>query len=271
MEEVKMKKEEMKIGICGIGGRMGKEVARISSEKGMKITLGIERKEIKGDIREILRKELGFLPEHIIFSPEELSSLPSPPDVIIDFSHRGVIIPYIRKVVEENMSTGFVIGTTGFSEEELSEIENLSQKVPIFMASNMSRGINFLLKFLPEVRSALYDFDVEIVEVHHGKKKDAPSGTALRLAEVLKKGEELVFGRKGMVGERRKNEIGVFAVRGGDVIGDHTIFFLGDGERIEITHRATSRRVFAVGAVEASKIIFEKLKKGEKGLITSFF
>lgn len=263
--------ENMNIGICGIGGRMGKEVARVCSEKGIKITLGIERRELEDEIRELLRKELGVLPEHIIFSPEELRDLPAHPDVIIDFSHKGAIIPYIRKVIELNIKTGFVIGTTGFSKEELKEIEMFSHEVPIFMASNMSRGINFLLKFLPEVKKALHDFDVEIVEVHHGKKKDAPSGTALRLAEVLKEGEELVFGRKGIVGERRKNEIGVFAVRGGDVIGDHTIFFLGDGERIEITHRATSRRVFAVGAVEASKIVFQKLKKGEKGLITSFF
>jgi len=266
--------QEMKVGICGICGRMGKEVAKVCYEKGIKVILGIENKEIKVKAEEIMKKEIGYIPQQVIFSPDEIETLHEIPDVIIDFSHKGVIIPYMRKVVELGKRIGFVIGTTGFSDEEKKEIEKLSQNIPIFMSSNMSRGINLLLKILPEIKKYLPDFDIEVVEIHHRKKIDAPSGTAIRLVEVLKSGtedEKIIYGRHGIVGERKENEIGVFAVRGGDVVGDHTVFFLGDGERIEITHRASSRRVFAIGAISASEIVFEKLKKGENGLITSFF
>jgi len=261
----------MKIAICGILGKMGKEIVNVAYEKGVKICAGIERKEFEGKSS---KEFFPFIPYEfsIISSEEALKKIHEREkiDVIIDFSHRGVITPYLKFVYENKIDIGFVIGTTGFSDEEIDFIKKCSESIPIFFSYNMSRGINLLLKkILPEIKKSLPDFDVEIVEIHHKLKKDAPSGTALKLAEVL--GGQKIFGRSGIVGPRPENELGIFAVRGGDVVGDHIIFFLGDGERIEIVHRASSRRVFAVGAIKAAEIVFERKEKGQKGLITSFF
>ncbi len=265
---------EMQIGICGIGGRMGEEVIKVAREKNIKVVLGIEDKKFRGKEGKDLYPFLGYnFP--IINSPDELENK-TRPDIIIDFSHRGAIIPFIKKITQDikeggtEKKTGFVIGTTGFSEDEINEIKSMAKYIPIFMSYNMSRGINLLMKILPQIKETLEDFDIEIVELHHRKKKDAPSGTALRLAEILRGEKKLVYGREGMIGPRKEDELAIFAVRGGDVVGEHIIMFLGDGERIEIIHRANSRRVFALGAIHASIKIFEMLKRNETGFITSF-
>ncbi len=152
-----------------------------------------------------------------------------------------------------------VIGTTGLSEEQIKTIEKTSERIAIVRSPNMSVGINMIAVLLEKIVPVLDDYDVEIVEVHHRKKKDAPSGTALMLAKLissLKNDAPLIFGREGF--SPRENEIAVLAVRGGDVPGDHTVYFLGDGERIEITHRATSRETFARGAIRAAKFVADK-------------
>ncbi|MCS7285068.1 MAG: 4-hydroxy-tetrahydrodipicolinate reductase, partial [Hydrogenobacter thermophilus] len=155
--------------------------------------------------------------------------------------------------------------TTGFSEEEMKEMEECSQNAPLLISPNMSLGVNLLFKLVQISVKALKDknFDMEISEIHHRFKKDAPSGTALKLASIVAQElgvplkDHAVFGRKD-IQPRKDKDIGVFAIRGGDVVGDHTVYLLGFGERIELTHRATSRDTFAKGAIEASRWIKDK-------------
>ena len=153
-----------------------------------------------------------------------------------------------------------VIGTTGHGPEEKLEIEAISSKIPIVWAGNFSTGVN-LLFYLTEITSRVLDssseFDPEVIEMHHRLKKDSPSGTADRLLEIIRESRQLTsvnvtHGRNGMIGERKCDEIGSHALRGGDVVGEHTVMFAGIGERIELTHRATDRVIFAAGALKAA-------------------
>lgn len=263
----------MRIGISGIAGRMGREVASLAVERNVEISLGVESEKLRGlNPKDIIPNLTYSFP--IIHSPDEMLSRAKEniPDVIIDFSVRGAVIPYIEYVCKNNLRVGFVIGTTGFSEDELNRIKEVAQSTPILLSYNMSRGVNLLLKVLPEIKKNLSDFDIEIVEIHHRMKKDSPSGTALKIAEVLSETDtQRVTGREGMCGPRRKNELGIFAVRGGDVIGEHIVLFLGDGERLEFKHTVTSRRVFASGAIYSAYFIYEKLKQGQNGFFSSMF
>jgi 4-hydroxy-tetrahydrodipicolinate reductase len=166
----------------------------------------------------------------------------------------------MRTVVRHRRAV--VIGTTGFSAVQLEELKSLAQQIPCVFSPNMSVGINLICKVIGEMARTLgEDYDIEVIEAHHRLKKDAPSGTALKIAEVLacSVNRDLnqvgVFARKGMIGERAKGEIGVQTVRAGDIVGDHTILFGGMGERIEVTHRASSRDTFAQGALRAAKWI----------------
>lgn len=263
----------MKIGICGVAGRMGREVLSVAAEMNIRVVLGIEVEAYRGANVGRMFPSIGYV-FPLITSPSEMDHIRAEdlPDVVIDFSTAGAVIPYIEHVVMRNLRIGFVIGTTGFSEQELKAIERSSASLPIFISYNMSRGINLLLKVLPEMKKNLPDFDVEIVEIHHRMKRDSPSGTAIRLADVLSDRDTIrISGRDGMVGPRKKNELGIFAVRGGDVVGEHIVFFLGDGERLEIKHAVSSRRVFASGSLYAARLIYEKLKTGENGLFRSMF
>ena len=153
-----------------------------------------------------------------------------------------------------------VIGTTGLNEAEKKELETLALRTPVFLSPNMSVGINVLLDLLPQLVSMLGEaYDVDILEMHHNMKKDAPSGTALRLAEALADArgwdmkECACFCREGLIGERPKGEIGIQTIRGGDIAGVHTVYCMGPGERIEITHHAHSRENFANGALKAAR------------------
>jgi len=166
-----------------------------------------------------------------------------------------------------------VLGSTGFSSEEKEEIKRQADKAKILLAPNMSVGINVLLKVVADVARMLGDaYDVEIVETHHRFKKDAPSGTALALAEAVAAAldrdleRDGVHGRSGLVGERLPSEIGIHAVRAGDVVGDHTVLFGGLGERIEITHKASSRETFARGAVRAAMWLATRKANGIYGM-----
>lgn len=177
---------------------------------------------------------------------------------VIDFTAPATSLAVARAVVEAGAS--HVIGTTGFTEEEKAELAALAAKAKIFWSPNMSVGVNTLLKILPLFAKMLGEaYDMEMMEVHHNKKVDAPSGTALRIAEVLaeardaKLGDIACYEREGIIGPRPKGQLGIQTLRGGDVVGDHTVYFFGTGERISITHQAQSRDNFAQGALRAVK------------------
>ncbi len=179
--------------------------------------------------------------------------------VIVDFTHPDSSSENVR--IAAQAKTPMVIGTTGFSQEQEQGLQQAAAQTPIFWAPNMSVGINVLLELLPKLATLLGpDYDLEISEIHHKHKKDAPSGTAVKLGQILagsRKEEqpELRYCRQGMIGERPQQEIGVQTLRGGDVVGEHTVYFLGPGERIDVTHRVYSRQTFAQGALRAAKWI----------------
>ena len=178
-------------------------------------------------------------------------------EVVIDFTSAEASLVHARLCAERGVP--IVVGSTGFSLVQRSELKALSHKVALVVSPNTSIGVNLVVQMAGLLARALGEgFDVEVVETHHRMKKDAPSGTALRLAEELasalgRTSADFTLGRQGQVGQRQKREIGVQAIRGGDVVGDHTVLFLGDGERVELTHRATSRDTFALGALRAAR------------------
>lgn len=179
-------------------------------------------------------------------------------DAIIDFSFHEVTAGIAELAVEKKLP--LVIGTTGHTPEEKAEIlSTVDGKIPVVWAGNYSVGVNTLNYLTRKAASILGEkYEPEVLEMHHHHKKDAPSGTAERLIEILKdsyglNNEQVVHGREGLVGARPDKEIGVHAIRGGDIVGEHTVYFCGDGERIELTHRATDRKIFAQGAVRAAQ------------------
>ncbi len=188
-------------------------------------------------------------------------------DVIIEFSTPEATLEHME--IAAKYKKAVVIGTTGLKEEHIARVKELAKEIPCVMSPNMSQGVNLLFKLTKEVAQILPDYDVEIVEAHHNQKKDAPSGTALRLAIETRLGHikgnlredlnQIIFhGRQGIVGPRKPEEIGIHAVRAGDIVGEHTVIFAGPGERIELIHRAHSRDVFAHGAIKAAKWIVGK-------------
>jgi 4-hydroxy-tetrahydrodipicolinate reductase len=184
-------------------------------------------------------------------------------DVIIDFSFHDATLP-VAKICAEHKKA-LVIGTTGHGESEKSQIANLKTQIPIVWASNYSTGVNTLFWLTRKAAQILgRDFDLEVVEMHHRTKKDAPSGTAATLAEILadvrkqQLNKVLRHGRHGITGERTATEIGMHSLRGGDVVGDHTVIFAADGERLELTHKASSREAFASGALRAAQWVVKQ-------------
>ncbi len=184
-------------------------------------------------------------------------------DIIIDFSAPEATLALAEICRREHK--GMVIGTTGFEEDHLSYLEQCSANIPIFMSPNMSVGVNVLFKLVRMASEAFgTEVDCEIFEAHHSQKIDAPSGTAVRLGEILAESRSVdisnvgTYGREGLVGRRNEQEIGFSSIRGGDIVGDHTVFFVGEGERIEITHRAQSRVNFARGAIRAARFLSHK-------------
>ncbi len=249
----------VRIIVAGAAGRMGQRIIRLIQEDDSTELAGAL--EVSGhraaglDVGEVIG--IGAIGIPLM---SELRPLLERCDVLIDFTYPEATLSHLCEASAAGKP--MVIGTTGFSEEDLALIRESSERVANLLAPNMSVGVNLLLRILPEVARALGDdFDVEIVEAHHHFKKDAPSGTAAKFAEVIARAlqrdpaESLVHGRQGMVGERATKEIGVHAVRGGDIVGEHTVMFCGTGERIELTHRAASRDTFAQGAVRAAKWI----------------
>lgn len=184
-------------------------------------------------------------------------------DLLIDFTFPQVTLANAE--VCARLGKGMVIGSTGFKPEERDRLRSLTAGIPVVFAPNMSVGVNVCFKILRDIARILGEgFDVEIVELHHNKKKDAPSGTAVRMGEIVAEAlgrdydQVANYHREGMCGERTPEEIGMQTVRGGDIVGEHTVYFIGMGERIELTHRAMSRDMFARGAVRAAAWLGDK-------------
>ena len=181
-------------------------------------------------------------------------------DVIVDFSHYSRLDTLLDYAVDRGLP--LVIATTGYSDEILKKIENSSKKIPILLSSNMSLGINLLQDILEKITPILYpNYDIELIEKHHNKKIDSPSGTAKTLLEVIRKNMDEVieekYGRVGME-KREKNEIGVHSLRGGTIVGEHSVLFCGNDEIIELKHTALSKKIFAEGALQGAKFIIGK-------------
>ncbi|MEG2415009.1 MAG: 4-hydroxy-tetrahydrodipicolinate reductase [Kiritimatiellia bacterium] len=235
----------MKLAILGGAGRMGKMLLDCALEMKLNVVAVTEVPESP-----LIGQSAGKgLPDYSTVWPTEA-------DTIIDFT--------FHTCVKENMANAqthhqaYVLGTTGLTDEELAAVNSAAQTIPICFAPNFSLGINLLLELVRQAASVLDEsYDAEIVEMHHRHKKDAPSGTALGLAQALAEGRKInlddatCYGRHGIVGERPVGEIGIHALRGGSVVGDHTVLFAADEERIEITHKASSRAAFAKGALKA--------------------
>jgi 4-hydroxy-tetrahydrodipicolinate reductase len=248
----------IKVVVCGAAGRMGQRIiSMIQEEKDMKLAGAIE-----GSHHPMLGTQIS--PEvKIIHNLEEVAPLA---DVVVDFTSPKASLDFLA--VMAKLKKPLIIGTTGFTEEEIKNIKFITQNFPCLLASNMSIGVNLLFRLVRDVAQKLGDsYDVEIIEAHHNRKKDAPSGTALTLAKEIAMAlnrnikEDLVYGRKGNVGERLPKEIGIHAIRGGDIVGDHTVIFAGSGERLELTHRASSRDTLARGVIRAIRFM-AKAKTG---------
>ena len=197
---------------------------------------------------------------------DDLAKAVAKAQVVVDFSHRSATKDVLEKVCGAKVA--YVCGTTGQNEADLKLIQAASKKVPLIHSPNFSVGVNLLFYLTEQAAKALPDgFDPEVIEIHHRLKRDAPSGTAKRLLEIIaqargaKVDQVTKHGRYGEPGERTGREIGVHAVRGGDVVGDHTVLLAGEGERIELVHRASSRDVFAQGALRAAKWLVGKPAK----------
>lgn len=244
------------VAVTGAAGRMGRAiVTAVHEDPGTTLMGALEREEspfVGADAGEVA----GVGKTGVKITDDRATAF-SKADAIIDFTATEATM----KTLEEAsaLGKGVVVGTTGFSHHQRDQIKELAAGAKVVMAPNMSIGVNLLLKLVQSAASVLGpDYDIEVVECHHRHKKDAPSGTALRIAEVAAsaRGQELdevaVYDRKGIIGERKAGEIGIQTLRAGDVVGDHTIMFATMGERIELVHKASSRQTFAKGAVKAA-------------------
>lgn len=251
-----------KVIVVGALGRMGSRITALCREyPELRLVGAVERKghqSVGKDIGPLV----GIGVTGISLS-DSLESVIQAGDVVIDFTHKEAVLANVKTA--SGHKKAMVIGTTGLSSEDLAEITAVASSIPIVLAPNMSVGVNLLFKVLRDIAKVLGDdYDVEIVEAHHRLKKDAPSGTALKMAQVIAEAlnrdlkEVAVYERKGMIGERSNKEIGIQTVRAGDIVGEHTVYFGGLGERIEITHRASSRDTFARGALRAAIWIANK-------------
>ena len=229
----------MKIAIVGAAGRMGRKLIELAAGEGLEVVSKVDVAE--GYDREWSKDTEG----------------------VIDFSFHAGVPAFVTKAAEQGIP--YVIGTTGITAEEQVAVDAAAKKIPVVQSGNYSLGVNLLIQLVREAAQILDSkYDVEVVEMHHKHKKDAPSGTALMLAKAAAEGRGLeisssstadgfVLGRAGETGERPEGEIAIHALRGGSVVGDHTVMFAGDLERVEITHKAQDRAAFAAGALKALK------------------
>jgi 4-hydroxy-tetrahydrodipicolinate reductase len=252
----------IKAVVTGAAGRMGSRIINVlSASEGIALGGALERKG-----HALVGRDAGG-PAGIAAAgvniTDDLGAALRAGEVLIDFTFPEVSLGHLKACAEQGKAV--VIGSTGFSKEQLAEVAALVRTVPCVLSPNMSVGVNVCFKVLADLAKILGpDFDAEIVEWHHRLKKDAPSGTAVRMGEVVAKAlgrdyhKAAKYHREGMTGVRTNEEIGMQTVRGGDIVGEHTVYFIGMGERIELTHRAHTRDMFARGAVRAAKWVVGK-------------
>ncbi len=246
----------IKIAVCGAAGRMGQRIIVAVKEAGCLLSGALERPR-----HEMVGQDAGLLAGCGLLGvtiTDDLNEVVEGCDVLIDFTTPKVSLKNLELCGLKKKA--IVIGSTGFTPEERELAAELAKDIPVIIAPNMSVGVNVCFKILKDIARTLGDdFDVEIVELHHNKKKDAPSGTAVRMGEVVAEAlgrdynQVARCSREGIVGERTREEIGMQTVRGGDIIGEHTVYFIGMGERIELSHRAMTRDMFSRGSVRAAK------------------
>ena len=220
----------MKIAIVGAAGRMGRKLIELSKDAGLEVAAQIDVAE-------------GYA-----------RSWTAGVEGVIDFSYHTSVPAFVTQAATEGIP--YVIGTTGLTPDEQKTVDAAAQKIPIVQSGNYSLGINLLLELVKKAASILESgYDIEVTEMHHRHKKDAPSGTALMLARSAAEGRgrdnDFIYGRHGDIGERPIGEIAIHALRGGSVVGDHTVMFAGELERVELTHKAQDRAAFAAGALKA--------------------
>lgn len=233
--------------LSGCNGKMGKVISNLAqNDENVKIVCGFD-----------INTEENF--DYPVYS--EYENFKGNANVIIDFSHPANLEKVLNYGVERNIA--MVIATTGLSDEQISKIHQASKKVPVFFSANMSLGVNLMVNLAKQATKVLSEkFDIEIIEKHHNQKIDAPSGTALMLANAVKEeiegGAQFVYDRHSVRKKRDKKEIGISAIRGGNIVGEHTVIYAGTDEIIEITHKAASKEVFAVGSIAAAKFLSGK-------------
>ena len=247
---------DMAIAVMGVAGRMGRELVRaIDSVEGCSVAGGTEPEGSEALGQDIgILAGVGSLGIHVTSDPAEVMAKC---DGILDFTVPAASVAFAGLSAEAGIV--HILGTTGFSEADEVAIAEAARKATIVKAGNMSLGVNLLLELTKKVSAALdEDYDIEVVEMHHRHKVDAPSGTALMLGQAAADGRNIslkdrsVRVRDGQTGERNRGDIGFASLRGGNVVGEHSVIFAADGERIEIAHRATDRGIFARGAVKAA-------------------
>lgn len=240
----------IKVVVCGALGKMGRTVVdEIAGDPELELAGAVEAPGHPG---------LGSKLERVEVAADHAAAARLA-DVVVDFTNPKAALEAVRAAAAAGKPA--IVGTTGFTAEELAEMKRAGAGIPLIISPNMSAGVNLLFKVVEDVVRALPDFDVEIVEMHHNKKKDSPSGTAAKLADAIAKarpGASVIHGREGILGPRPRAEIAVHALRGGDVVGEHTIVFAGEGERFELGHRAHSRRTFARGTLRAIRFLHGK-------------
>ncbi len=251
----------IKVAVSGSTGRMGKMIIEaVLSNKDLELVAALDRAgspAVGQDAGQALGQATGVA---ITDKVEDLKKAGA--QVLIDFTRPEASLGYLKTCAADKI--GMVIGTTGFSPEGKQAIEEASKSIPVVFAPNMSSGVNVTFKLLAEAARLLPDYDCEIVEMHHNKKVDAPSGTAIEMGRVIAnaRGQKLedvaVWARHGKTGERVPGTIGFSALRGGDVVGDHVVIFAGKGERIEVAHYSSSRQGYATGAVKSAEFVAEK-------------
>lgn len=232
--------------LCGANGKMGNAVTRAAAQtEGVRIVAGFDLNTASPDFP--VYNDFSLITEDI--------------DCIIDFSHPAVLDSMLDYALEKKIPT--VICTTGLSKEQVSKIEFYSRTIPIFFSANMSIGVNLIIDLVCRASKILdSNFDIEIIEKHHNQKIDAPSGTALAIADAISEtvsfNPQYTYDRHSVRKKRDKSEIGIHAVRGGNIVGEHSVIFAGTDEVIEIKHSATSKEVFAVGAVRAAMFMKDR-------------
>jgi len=249
----------MRIAIAGASGRMGRElIEAVAQAPDLELTVALDHASSAAcgqDAMAFLGRASGVLITH---DPEALANA----DCLIDFTRPEGTLAHLEACVRHKVN--LVIGTTGFDDAGHAAIKAAAASIGIVFAPNMSVGVNVTLKLLELAARSLQDYDVEVFEAHHKRKVDAPSGTALKMGETVAKvwGKSLAdvadWARHGHTGEREQGRIGFSVVRGGDIVGDHTVYFCGAGERIEITHRSSSRANYADGSLRAARYLGDK-------------